>query len=251
MHVMRCYADPSAWTSEVVELGSDEAHHLRDVLRARPGQAVTLFDGRGREADGEVVEVDRRGARVRVLQQRSFPPAATAIALIQALPREQKMDIIIQKATELGAARIAPVITDHSLVRLEDRDLEAKRSRWEKIALNAAKQCGSPWLPEIRPPVPLSSWIRDMERPGLLLLASLQPDAEDLRTVLRRALPSRPASVAVLVGPEGDLSSREIASARNAGAVPVRLGRLTLRSETAALYALSVLRYELGDGPAV
>jgi 16S rRNA (uracil1498-N3)-methyltransferase len=247
MSAMRCYAEPAAWTSDVIELGTEEAHYLRDVLRAKPGQVLRIFDGQGREADAELVEVLRRGARVRVLQQRYVPPPSTALVLVQALPREQKMDLIVQKATELGAARILPVISERSLVRLSEHDLAAKRERWERIALNAAKQCGSCWIPEIRKPAPLHDRICDMERPGLFLLASLLPDAEPLREVLHRALATRPPSVAVLIGPEGDFTAGESAAARNAGAVGVRLGPLTLRSETAALFAMSVVRYAFGD----
>ncbi len=242
---MRCYIPPADWRSDELLLPADEAHHIHTVLRARVGSPVTAFDGCGRTADCEIVELDRRLARLRILQQHQHPKPSPEFILLQGIPREQKMDILIQKATELGVHRIRPVQTDHAVARVREGNEEAKRERWQRIALGAAKQCGTPWMPEIEPVQPLLTCLTEMPRVDLLLVCSLEPDAQPLKTILHIARETRPATVAILVGPEGDFSARERAAARNAGGRAVSLGKLTLRSETASLFALSILSYEL------
>ena len=248
---MRCYVPPPAWDPHELLLPGDEVHHLHTVLRAKLGGAVVAFDGQGRSADCEIVELDKHHARLRVIQQHVQHRPAPELILIQGLPREQKMDLLLQKATELGVRRIRPVQTDHAVVRVREDNEESKRDRWQRIALNAAKQCGTDWVPYVEPVQPLLACLAGMPRVDLLLHCSLEPDAAPLRDVLHGARDSRPATVAVMVGPEGDFSVRERAAARNAGARAVTLGSSVLRSETAALYVLSVLSYELAGGPSV
>lgn len=243
---MRCYVPPENWRSDELFLPLDEVHHLHTVLRARPGQEVTAFDGAGRSALCRIADLDRRRARLEVLQQYQHPRPVPELILMQGMPREQKMDFLIQKATELGAFRIQPVQTDHGVVRLREDNEEAKRARWQRIALNAAKQCGAAWVPAVEPVCPLPVCLSQMAKVDLLLLGSLEPDARPLREVLQAARQNVPARIAVLIGPEGDFSARERAAARNAGARAVRFSDLVLRSETAALFVLSVLRYEFG-----
>ncbi len=245
---MRCFVPPDSWQPHELTLPPEEVHHLRTVMRARAGTPVLAFDGRGRSAECEIVELDRRHARLRVIQQHDQPRPKPEFILLQGLPREQKMDFLIQKATELGVHRIRPVQTDHAVVRLRVEHEEAKRERWQRIALNAAKQCGTTWIPEIAPVQPLLECLTGMPRVDLLLVCSLEPDAIPLRAALQPARDGAPACVAVLVGPEGDFSARERAAARNAGGRPIRLGDSILRSETAALFVLSVLAYELASG---
>ncbi len=246
---MRCYVPPSNWQPDELALPPDEVHHLHTVMRERIGATVVAFDGEGRSAECEIVELDRRRARLRVLQQHIQPRPVPELILLQGIPREQKMDWVIQKATELGALAIRPVQTDHAVVRLREDNEEAKRERWQRIALNAAKQCGANWVPVVDPARPLLSCLSEMPPVDLLLVCSLEPDAQPLREALHAARDMRPRSVAALVGPEGDFSARERAAARNAGGRAVRLGESILRSETAALFVLSVLSYELGGTP--
>ena len=248
MKVFRCHVPPEAWSTDLVTLDPEEMHHLVHVLRAEVGQEVTAFDGAGREATMAVHRIGRDEAVLRMLQQRTVRRPPVALTLVQAVPREQKMDVILQKATELGAARIAPVITDHGVVRLRGDDDDGKRGRWDKIVLNAAKQCGSAWLPELRPVQPLLEALPSMPPHDVLLVGSLEPDARPFREVLAEVRARAPAAVAFFVGPEGDFSGREYAAIRQAGARPVSFGSSVFRVETAAIYALSVLRYELGAG---
>lgn len=243
---MRCFVEPENWSAAEVELAGEEAHHLRTVLRGRVGQPVGLFDGRGRTAEAEVVALDRHTARVRVMQQAAEPRAPLELILIQGVPREQKMDLVVQKATELGVVRIVPVRADHAVMQVRSDNEDSKRERWQRIALNAAKQCGTAWLPEIGPVQDLEAALTALPASVVSLLCSLDPDARSLRETVVALRAVQPGALALVVGPEGDFSSRERAVARNAGARPVSLGARTLRSETAALYALSVLSYEFG-----
>lgn len=243
---MRCFIEPSEWNSDQLELASEEAHHLRTVLRGKVGQHIGLFDGRGRTAEAEVLSMDRHSARVRVLQAAIEPRPALELTLIQGVPREQKMDVVVQKATELGATRILPVRADHAVMQVREDNEDSKRERWQRIALNAAKQCGTAWLPEIAPARDLEVCLKEIPGPVSLILCSLEPDALPIRETLRAMHASSPRSIAFLVGPEGDFSARERAVARNAGARPVSFGTRVLRCETAALFAMSVLIYEFG-----
>lgn len=243
---MRCFVEPGRWSPGELELEGEEAHHLRTVLRVRVGQHIGLFDGQGRTAEAEVVALERHRARVRVLQQAAEPRSARDLVLVLGVPREQKMDLIVQKATELGVSRIYPVRADHAVMQVRSDNEDSKRERWQRIALNAAKQCGAAWVPQLEPAQDLETALASLAPPAATLLCSLDPDAAPLRATLETLRAQPPRTLALLVGPEGDFSARERALARNAGARPVSLGPRTLRSETAALYGMSVLTYEFG-----
>lgn len=244
--MMRYYIAPDRWSADGMVLEGEEAHHLLHVLRGKVGDQVTVIDGAGREALSEVVEASRKEARIKVIQQNQSPPPAVEITLIQALPREQRMDLILQKATEFGIRRIVPVVSDNAVVRIKPGEDAGKRERWNKIALSAAKQSGSLWLPEIQPVTGLLDYLTAMPRYDVWLTCSLEADTLPLKQVIETARANQPKSIAFLIGPEGDLSSREYAAARNAGARMVSLGPRVLRSETAALYVLGILHYEFG-----
>ena len=241
---MRCFIPATEWSSSRLIATDDEAHHLIHVLRVRPGQPIEAFDGAGRIAAAEIDVIQKHRIEMRVIQQRDQSRPPVAITLIQAVPREQKMDLVIQKAVELGVAEIVPVMTRHSLVRIHKDGGDSKHARWDKIAINAAKQCGSAWLPVIAPVQPLGDFLQALPRYDLLLACSLEPDARPLKEVLSSAKSQSPKSIAFLVGPEGDLNQEERAAVRQAGARPVSFGDLVLRTETASLFALSILKYE-------
>ena len=158
------------------------------------------------------------------------------------------MDLIVQKATELGAASIAPLLSERTIVQIDPEDSEKKRAKWQEIVIEAAKQCGQNWLPEIAIPLSPKSFFEQGNRYDLMLLASLQPDARGLKTVLaevEKETGKLPASVLILVGPEGDFTPAEMALAKSHGCRPITLGPIVLRTETASLYCLSVLAHEL------
>jgi 16S rRNA (uracil1498-N3)-methyltransferase len=175
-------------------------------------------------------------------------PLACAITLAQAIPKGKNKDLIVQKAVELGAARIAPLLSERTVVQLEGEDASKRRVRLQEIALEACKQCGQNCLPEILEPATPARFLESHGKADVMLLGSLQPDARRIKTVLSDFLDATghaPRTATVLIGPEGDFTPSEAAMARSAGCLPITLGPIILRSETAAIYCLSVLGHEL------
>ena len=170
--------------------------------------------------------------------------------LLQALPKGKLLEAIIQKATELGVFRIVPLLSERVVAKLDSREAQHKAEKWRAVAIESIKQCGSGWLPQIEPPMtPQQFLARKGEKFDLALLASLQSDAKHPRECFRNLLGeqrSRPKSVCIWIGPEGDFSPAESAAIKSGGALPITLGPLVLRTETAAIYCLSILNYELG-----
>ena len=158
------------------------------------------------------------------------------------------MDLIVQKAVEIGAAEIAPILSDRTVVRLDDENGAAKQMKWQSIAIEAAKQCGQNWLPQVQTPQTLIQFFQNQQRFDLQLIGSLQSDAVHLKKILAQYSAehgSRPTSVLMLVGPEGDFTPAELSLARSQGCQPITLGPIVLRVETASIYCLSILSYEL------
>jgi 16S rRNA (uracil1498-N3)-methyltransferase len=242
MSVHRFYLTPDEWTSSEPTLGSEDSHHCADVLRLKVGDRVTLFDGAGSVADAVLTEVHRKHCRVTIRERSSTPPLKCAITLAQAVPKGKNMDLILQKAVELGASTIVPLLTLRTVVRLDEEDGSRKQDRWQQIALEACKQCGRNQVPRVTHPSSLEDFLMQ-PREGLVLLASLQPGAVSIKDALAKTTDQQ--TVTVLVGPEGDFTPKESAAALAAGAIPVTLGPMILRAETAAIYCLSVLGHEL------
>ena len=237
----RFYLPPAAWLTEPALTG-DEARHLTQVLRMKPGDTVLVFDGEGRRAAAEVLAVSRDRVPLRLTEIESSPPPQPAITLAQAIPKGKNMDLIVQKSVELGITAIQPLVTRYTVVQPGD----GKSEKWRRIALEACKQCGQDTLPTLAEPQSFNLWIATQAAaPGLKILASLAPGARPLRTVLRE-FPSTSA-VTLLVGPEGDFSTEETTAALAAGFIPVSLGAIVLRVETATLFCLSALRYEFSS----
>lgn len=239
----RAHCPAPAGSTGVLSLTAAESHHLVTVNRARIGDPVVIFDGAGQEWDTRLLTADRRGATVEIITARPATRLPCRITLAQALPKGGVMDDIVRHATEIGAHRIVPVITARTQVHLTGERQEKKRDKWQSAALEAAKQCGNPWLPIIEAPTPLAELWPDFRQADLALVASLHPGAQRLATVVQARLQTGapPRSVIWLVGPEGDLTADEVAAAIEAGALPVSLGPLVLRCDTAATYALAVL----------
>ena len=148
----RFYISPNEWDPDALVLRGAEAHHARDVLRLQPADRVVLFNGRGREITAEITAPDHKEIHLRKLHEAQTPPLRCRITLGQAIPKGKNMDLIVQKAVEIGAAEIAPLISDRTVVRLGDDEAAAKREKWQTVAIEAAKQCGQNWLPEVRSP---------------------------------------------------------------------------------------------------
>jgi 16S rRNA (uracil1498-N3)-methyltransferase len=245
-----------------LRLSPEESHHLVAVNRARAGAPVVAFDGHGREWDCELVNASKNASVLRVRAVRQAAPLPFAITLAQALPKGQTMDAIVRKATEIGARRIVPLESERAQVHLDGDREGRKTGKWRVAALEAAKQCGNPWLPVIEPPRNATAFMRASVGAtavvaagaggcgwDLRLIASLHPGARPLKAILadfRAANGGRlPRRALWLIGPEGDFSPAEMAVALECGIAPVTLGPLVLRCETAAICALSVLAHEL------
>jgi len=244
----RFYVAPEDWNPDALTLTGTEAHHCRNVLRLEAGDKVVLFDGRGREVTAEINSADASEIRLRKLHEATSPPLRCQITLGQAIPKGKNMDLIVQKAVEIGAAEIAPILSDRTVVRLDEESGASKQSKWQTIAIEAAKQCGQNWLPQVHAPQTMTQFFANRRHFDLQLIGSLQSDAVHLKKILAEYCAEhddRPASVLMLVGPEGDFTPAELSLARSHGCRPITLGPIVLRVETASIYCLSILSYEL------
>ncbi|HZJ38420.1 MAG TPA: 16S rRNA (uracil(1498)-N(3))-methyltransferase [Chthoniobacterales bacterium] len=244
----RFYLAPDDWHQDALVLKGTEAHHCRNVLRLEPADRVVLFNGQGREITAEIVSSNPVQINLRKLHDAHTPPLRCRITLGQAIPKGKNMDLIVQKAVEIGAAEIAPILSDRTVVRLDDENGAAKQMKWQSIAIEAAKQCGQNWLPQVQTPQTLIQFFQNQQRFDLQLIGSLQSDAVHLKKILAQYSAehgSRPTSVLMLVGPEGDFTPAELSLARSQGCQPITLGPIVLRVETASIYCLSILSYEL------
>jgi len=265
--VHRFYISPNELDSGALVLRGAEAHHASDVLRMKHGDKAVLFNGRGREITAEIVDLARDEIRFRKLHQAETPPLRCRITLGQAIPKGKNMDLIVQKAVEIGASEIAPLISERTIVDIDQKEATRKQAKWQQVAIEAAKQCGQNWLPQIDSPRKLKDFFAQFDsvatglRPvrkretshsdvatDFRLIGSLQSDAQHLKKILADYQSEHrhlPASVLMLIGPEGDFTPAELALAKSQGCSPITLGPIILRVETAAIYCLSVLSYEL------
>lgn len=244
----RAFASSVSVGAGEIRLTPEESHHLITVNRCGRGDPVTAFDGRGHEWITECVDASKSGAVLRVKESRPAKPRSFEVTLGQALPKGSTMDDIVRQATEIGAARIVPILSERTQVHLADDRQDKKLEKWRTASIEAAKQCGNPWLPEISPIQNLTAFIPSATSYDLKLIASLHAGATTLKMALVGYAAKHghaPRKVLWLVGPEGDFSPGEMTAAITAGFQPVTLGPLVLRSDTAAVYALSILSYEL------
>ena len=244
----RFYLSPAECQTDQMALSERESHHAISVLRLRPRERVVVLNGVGDEFLCEVQEADRYALTLKVVQKNRIPPLPYQVTLAQAVTKSKTMEWIVQKATELGAHRIVPILSARTVAQLETEDIPNKLEKWRTTAVEALKQCGSAWLPSVEPPLTPPTFLSRGERFDLSLIASLQSDARHPREHFdgfRAEKKHAPRSICVWVGPEGDFTPAEVNSVRTGGALPVTLGQLVLRSETAAIYCLAVINYEL------
>lgn len=299
------FVTPESLSEDTVSLSPAESHHLARVLRAEPGQELTLFDGQGTRAEGIVETVAKKEVTVRITERETIPPPEVDITLFQAVCKPDRFKMILQKATELGVRTIQPIITQNASLPAGKTDKMIGRG--EAIIRNAAQQCGTAWLPSFQPLEKLpaifptlgktrppdcragtvekrnlsavhgesarrtaagrSATLPALQKFDAVFVGSLHPNAVPFKKAIEQlrnngsagglALPENTAPIggagssgepfraALLIGPEGDFTEKEMDAAVEAGAIPVTFGKQILRTETAAIFGLSVLAYEL------
>jgi len=244
----RLFVPGDQWVESRAVVQGDAHRHLTRVLRARPGDPLTLFDGQGGEVDAVIESVERDRTTLSLGARRTAAPAAGArIVLLQSLARGERMDWIVQKTTELGVARIVPVAAERSVARLTTAEAPARRARWEKIAREAARQCGRADVPGVADPIPLTEALAhshaELAATGGAGFALWEGSrGRPLRAALADARPD----ITLLIGPEGGLTAAEVAAAEAATFQISGLGPRILRVETAAMVAVALAQAAAG-----
>ena len=225
----------------VLQLDDDAANHVGRVLRMQVGQALQLFTGDGNNYDASIVQVDKRQLQVRIDAVAANPSEGpVAIHLGQGISRGERMDFVLQKSVELGVSAITPLFTERCGVKLSGERLDKKQQQWQKIVIAACEQSGRSVVPIVHPPQSLTTWLGAL--PEALRL-TLDPHAA---TPLKQRVLAADR-IQLLIGPEGGLTDAEVKQASEQGFAAVRLGPRVLRTETAALAALTVIQYQFGD----
>lgn len=233
----RFYLPPNHWT-ESPFLSGDEAKHAAQVLRIQPDQWVTVFDGIGNRAEAKILSVSKQRIDLMLELAECAEAPRPEITLAQAIPKGKNMDWIVQKAVELGVSRIQPLVTRHTIASPGG----SKADKWRRTALEACKQCGQDTIPVIEDPLNFAEWIAKSQLNELQLIASLADEPQNFRETLARH--PELESVTIAIGPEGDFSAEEIEAALSASFIPVTLGSLVLRVETATMLSLSAIRFQ-------
>lgn len=248
MQTHRFYLPRKKIESKGLVLDGDEAHHCHDVLRLDKGARVIVFDGEGHEHLCKIQQASSKQVSLVEIQKQNIPPLPFHITLAQAVPKGKTLDVIIQKATELGVHRIIPILSERTVVKLDEEDSAKKIERWQEIIVDAAKQSGNNWMPSIEAVRNVRQLAQEVRNFDLALIGSLQPDSKFLKAYLDDFSSERkklPVSVLVCIGPEGDYTPAEISLLQGSGCRPITLGQIVLRSDTAAICALATLAYEL------
>jgi 16S rRNA (uracil1498-N3)-methyltransferase len=246
MHRSTFFIEPMAPDQDRTYIRGEEFTHLHRVLRLQTGADVRLIDGQGGEYRARISRMAPNQAEVTITARDMAPPSRLYLRLFQAVPRSKKMDMIVQKLTEIGVQEVIPVISEHALVESRsEAKWQERLGRWQKIALEACKQSGRAVLPVIGQPLDFAAAVAKMRRSDEKMILWEREQAVSFREIL--ATSPRGRQVAILIGPEGGFSAPEIALAREAGLVAVSLGRLILRTETAAMVAAAIVQFAWGD----
>lgn len=243
MSAPRFYCPPPLSSGATFELPPQAAHHASRVLRLRAGDAVQLFDGLGNALDAKIYEIKGKHVQLHELQTcMDDAESPLRIVLAQAMSSSEKMDWVVQKATELGAAEIHPVQTQRSVARLSGARAEKRTAHWRGITIAASEQCGRNVLPQVHAPLELAAWLEQARNlPGSRFV--LLPEGS---TALHKQPPPQD-SITLLIGPEGGFSEDEIKMIHMAGFIPIRMGKRVLRTETAAMAGIAALQTLWGD----
>ena len=230
-----------------LEILGEEAHHIVNVLRLKEGAVISLFDGIGHKALGTILETTNERVLVELMNDMAANTEPTIeVTLYQALPKKDKLELIIQKSAELGVTSVVPIITKRTIVHIDSEKVGKKVERWNKIAGEACKQSGRAYIPKISEPVSFKTMLCDIKSELNLLLYEAETK-KGLKEVLTSTQMPIPKSIGVFIGPEGGWDKEEVEMAAAGGIIPVTLGPRILRTETAGLVVLALILYEFGD----
>ncbi|MFT4938548.1 MAG: 16S rRNA (uracil1498-N3)-methyltransferase [Paraglaciecola sp.] len=241
MRIFRIYYPDLIKVESQITLTADASNHIANVLRAKPGQPLVLFNGDGNEYSAVLIEVTKRNVLVEVEAKLSMNvESPLSIHLGQGISRGDRMELVLQKSVELGVTEISPLITERCGVNLSEQRWQKKHQQWQKIIIAACEQCGRNTLPTLNMPCTFSQWINQSTKQ---LRLTLHPGAEKAF----RHISVPPTGVRLLIGPEGGFSDKELYNTEQAGFHTVHLGPRVLRTETAAIAAITALQAIHGD----
>ncbi len=241
----RFFIDPKDVTGSKATITGDEAHHISDVLRLKTGTAIELFDGMGKIYQARIEVFSKGRVEVVILTSGEDNHTGSHLTIGVALLTGKKMDLVMQKATELGVERISPYISCHCSVKERNPN---KEERWQRIVLEACKQCNRPTPPQCRDVANLTTLLTEAEANATKIIFWEQEQSRTLTDIFStEAEPPPPTTVLALFGPEGGFSKEEIAQAVAAGFTPVSLGKRILRAETAVISGSAILQFLLGN----
>ena len=245
----RCYLPVEDLTAGSLSVQGEEAHHALRVMRMRVGDVCEVFNGRGQAVRARVAHASGSQMLLETLEALPPLPPVAGITLGIAIPKGALMDLIVQKAVEMGVRRIVPLITERTIVRLSAKEAAAKAEKWRRTALEACKQCGVNDLPQVELPQPYAEYLKRADVGGLRVQCAILPHARPMRETLEAGRAAGHTEAALLIGPEGDFSPAEYAAGEAAGYAPVSLGSIILRVETAVFFAVAAARYALDAPP--
>jgi 16S rRNA (uracil1498-N3)-methyltransferase len=247
--MQRYFLRPEQFQGQIVTIEGDDAHHLQRVMRAEIGDEVICSNGTDREALVRITALDKSSVTGEVVEELPMTAEpAVKVWIAQSLPKGDKMEIVIQKGTEIGAARFLPFLSERTVVQY-DAKKEAKRTeRWQKIAKEAAEQAHRNRVPEIEAVLSWKQLLKQAEQVDAAWICYEKEDGKQLRTAIQEAFEAdKRMNFLFAVGPEGGFTEQEIQQAEAAGFVSVSLGKRILRTETAAMVGLTCLLYETGE----
>ncbi|MDI9514760.1 MAG: 16S rRNA (uracil(1498)-N(3))-methyltransferase [Clostridiaceae bacterium] len=243
----RFMVDPGKIRDGVISIEGSDLKHLSQVLRLGKGDTIQAFDGSGKEYTARLTEVKKDQAiAVIVDSYQADTEPRVRLTLYQGLPKMEKMDLIIQKAVELGIYRIVPVLTQRTVVQLDSSAADKKLKRWTRIAIEAAKQCRRAYVPEIERPLPLKDALKDSGNPDLAI-ALYENEKKGLKELLKCYNINDVGNIALFIGPEGGFAHEEADEMSQSGIITAGLGGRILRTETAAISGISIIMYEMGE----
>ncbi len=222
----------------IATITGSEQHHLRNVLRLEPGDTIRIIDGKGSVCIGKIFEFNAESTDTKILSCEFHVSNTPSLTLFQALPKNDKMELILQKTTELGVTQVVPMFTERSL----QKPSENRYQRWHRIVLSATKQCKRAWLPELHEAQELDESLNMIQKYAISLIFWENEKQQHIKTVLKQK--TKIESIAFLVGPEGGFTDKEVNAAIEKGCIPVKIGSNILRTETAAIAGITIAAYE-------